>query len=111
MFLRLDVTVYDTAVVGVLQCPQDLHDKVHRIFPVEHVFAVDVVFQRNAVNVLHDDILHLVRKAHIVNFYNIRVGHHGDCLGLVAEPPLEFFTLGVFIFENLHGNNTIIQHI
>ena len=60
LVLGLDVPVNNATAVGVLERTEDLDDKVYGILPVQHVFAVDVIFQGNAVNVLHDDILHLV---------------------------------------------------
>ena len=58
--LGLDIPVNNATAVGVLERTEDLDDKVYGVLPVQHVFAVDVIFQGNAVNVLHDDILHLV---------------------------------------------------
>ena len=109
--LGLDVPMHNAAIVCVLECPQNLNDKMHSVFPVEHVLAVNEVLQRDTVNELHDDVLHLIRKAHVVDLHDVGMRHHGNCLGLIAEPTLEFLALRVLGLEDLDCHHAIIQHI
>ena len=55
--LGFDIPVDDTVVVGMLQCTQNLFQKVHRVFPAQMPLMVNILVQRDTVDILHDDIL------------------------------------------------------
>ena len=71
--LRLDVAVYDAAVMRVLECAEHLNDEVDGILPRQHVLGVDILLERDAVDILHDDILESVREIHIVDLDDVRM--------------------------------------
>ena len=109
--LRFDIPVHNSPVMRMLERAQNLNDKVHSILPVQNLLAVNVILQRDAVNIFHDDILHLFRKSHIVDFHNIGMGQHCNCLGFIPEPPLELLTLGILRLQDFNSYNTVVQNI
>ena len=109
--LRLDIPVYDPSAVGMLQRPEDLQNKVHGILPTEHLFVLHVLLQGDPVNVLHYNVLDLVRESHIVDLDDIRMGQHCNGFGFVPEPAEEFLVLCKFLFEDLDRYGFVIHHV
>ena len=81
--LRLDVTVYDALVVGMLERPQDLDREVDRFLPLDVLLLLDVFLKGDAVDVLHDDILQARAKADIVHLDDVGMGEDGNRLGFI----------------------------
>ena len=72
--------------MGVLQRTENLRGKVHGLLPRQRTSALlEVLLQRDAVHVLHDDVLQLVGDRDVIDPDNIRVVEDGDGLGLVFE--------------------------
>ena len=107
----LYVTVYDPAVVRVLKRFKYLDREMYRVTPFKYALLLDIVSQRDTVNVFHDDKLHLVGEAHVVYLDDIRVGKQRYRLGLVAETPEELLTAGEFRFEDLYSNDPVLNDI
>ena len=93
--LRLDVAMYDSFVMGVLQGAQDLHGEMHRFFPTNILLLVDVLLERNTVDVFHHDILQPFTEADIIHLHNIRMRQDGDGLGFI------FKTAGKFLVRQI----------
>ena len=77
------------AVVRMLERPKYLHGEVHCVAPFQHALLLDVVGQRYAVDVLHDDELHLVGEAYVVDLHDVRVREKRDRLRFVPETAQE----------------------
>ena len=58
--VRLDIPVDDPLIVCMLQRFEDLHGKMDRLFPAQHVFLIDIILQSNAVDILHNNRLDAV---------------------------------------------------
>ena len=70
----------------MLQRTENLRGKVHGLLPRQRTAALlEVLLQRDAVQVLHDDVLQLVGDRDVIDPDNIRVVEDGDGLGLVFE--------------------------
>ena len=109
--LGLDIAVNDALIVSVLECAEYLDDEMHRILPCEDLFLLDVLLQRDTVDVLHDDILYLLGEAHIVYLYDIRVGKNCNCLGFISEAAQELLVLSEFLLQYLNGNGFVVDNI
>ena len=84
---------------------ENLGCKVDNLFPGQGPAALfEIFFQRDPVDIFHDDILQLVRDRNIIYLDNIRVVQDRDCLGLVLEAAHQFFVVKEFFFQNLHGD-------
>ena len=99
--LGLDIAVDDAVLVRVLEGLRDLGGEKQRLRRGEPALAVDILLERDALDELHDDILHRERMAHIVHRDDVRVAEHGDGLRLGLELRLE---LGI-------GENLLAQHL
>ena len=109
--LGLDVPVYDAFIVGVLQSSDYLGDEVERVLPFEDALLLDELLERDPVDILHNDELNLLGKAHIVDLNDVRVGENSDSLALVPESSQEFIIIGIFWLEYLDGNGTIFHYV
>ena len=103
--LGLDVPVDDPPAVGVAQGPDDLGDEVEGLPPVQAaVLFLHILFQGNAVDELHDDIVQVIPLAHVVDGNDVGVGEHGNGLGLLVEAAAELGVRGQVFFQDLDGN-------
>ena len=55
---------------------KNLNCESHSIVPSESAIIFNIFFKGYTVNILHNNILNSITKAHVVNFYNIRMGQH-----------------------------------
>ena len=83
--VRLDVAVDDAVLMRVLESLQYLRGEVDGLFPVEHLLHIYILFEGDAVDVLHDDILDHITEADVVYAHDVGVIEHGDSLALVLE--------------------------
>ena len=97
----------DAPAVGVAQALHDLGDEVQRLGPVELAPALHILLEGDAVDELHDDIVHVAPAAHVVDGHDVGVAEHGDGLGLVVEPAAELRVLAEVFFEHLDGDQTV----
>ena len=109
--LRLDIAVNDTLVMSVLKSAEYLYNKVYSILPCEDLLLLDVLLQRNTVDIFHNDILYLLREAHVVYLYDIRMREHCYRLGLISETAEELFVLCKFLFQYLYGDSFVVDDI
>ena len=103
----LDVPVDNPAAVGMLQCLGDLGGKVQRFPPVEHALLLHVLLQGDAVDELHDDIVHIVRMGHVIDIDDIGMREHGDGLGLGMEAAAKLCILRQLVLEDLDGHQPV----
>ena len=109
--LRLDVPVDNALVVRVLERPEDLDGKMDCLFPAEHLLLLDIFLEGDPVDILHDDRLHPVGKAHVVDPHDIRMVEHRHCLALVLEPAAHILIIHMLFLQNLDGNHPVFEHI
>ena len=103
--LRFDVAVDDALGMGMLQRPQHLGGKIHRLFPGQGAAALlEILFKRDAVDVFHDDILQPVGDRNIIHLDDVRVAEDRDRLGFIFETADEFLVIQKFFFEHLDRN-------
>ena len=107
----LYVAVYYPAVVRVLKRFKYLHGEMHRVAPFEHALLLDVVGERDAVDILHDDKLHLVGEAYVVNFHDVRVREKRDRLRFVPEAAQELIAARKLGFKYLYSNNAVLNNV
>jgi hypothetical protein len=96
--VRLDITVDDAAVVGVAQGFGDLNHKMQRFPPAQCAFPLHILFERDAVNELHDDVFQLFGAGYVVYSHDIGMVEHGNRLALGMKAPAEIRVPGVFLF-------------
>ena len=91
--------------MGMLQRPQHLGGKIHRLFPGQGAAALlEILFKRDAVDVFHDDILQPVGDRNIIPLDDVRVAEDRDRLGFIFETADEFLVIQKFFFEHLDRN-------
>ena len=96
--LRLDVAVDDPLGMGVVQRAEHLRGEMHDLFPGQRAAALlEVFFQRDAVDILHHDILQLVGDRNVVDLDDIGMVEDRDGLG--------------FFLEHLDRNGVVGAHI
>ena len=83
--LGLDIPVDDVMVVGMLQSACDLSGKNSHFLGRQAAPAAEVFLQGDAVDQLHDDVIHVSRPGNVINIDNIGMGQHGDGLGLFMK--------------------------
>ena len=71
--LRLDVAVDYPLVVGVLKRFEYLYNEVESFLPVNYLLALDILFESNALNIFHYDVLQVFTQADIVDLNYVRV--------------------------------------
>ena len=109
--LRLDVAVDDAALVRVLQRLQDLHRKVQRLAPLDLALLLDVLLERDAVHIFHDDVLDAVAEADVVHLDDVRVREHRDRLRFVSEAPEEIAVVRELLPEDLDGDPAVLDAV
>ena len=77
--LRLNIPVDNAPAVRVGQSAHDLNDKVQRLPPVQLPALLHILFQRDAVDQLHDKVFDFPASGHVVNGDNMGAGElrHG----------------------------------
>ncbi len=105
--LGLDVPVDDAPAVGVAEPLHDLGDKVEGLRPVQLSPPLHILLEGDAVNELHDDIVHVPPAAHVVHRHDVGVAEHGDGLGLVVEPAAELRVLAQVLLQHLNGHHPV----
>ena len=103
--LRLYIAVDDALGVCVLQGAEHLCGKVYSLFPGQGTAALlEVFLQRNAVHILHHNVLQAIRHRDIVHLYDVRMAQDRDGLGLVFKAADQLFIIQKFFLQNLDGN-------
>ena len=105
--LGLDIPVDDAAAVCVGEAPHDLGDEVQRLPPVQLAPLLHILLEGDAVDQLHDDVLHIAAPGHVVHRHDVGVGELGDSLGLRVEPAAEVLVLGQVALEDLDRNQAV----
>ena len=105
--VRLDVTVDNAAAVRVLERLCDLRGKMQRLAPVEHLLLLHILLERDAVDQLHNDIVHILGMGHVIDAHDVWMGHHGDGLRLGMEAAAELLVLRKLLLEYLDGDEAV----
>ena len=100
--LGLDVPVDDALGMGMLQGTQNLGGEMDGFLPCQGSAALlEVFLQRDAVDIFHDDILHLVRDRDVVHLDNVGMVKDRDRFGLIFEASDQLFIIEKFLFQHL----------
>ena len=92
--LGFDVPMDDATAVGVAQRLEDLRHKVQRLPPIQAAPPLaHILLQGDALDQLHDDILHPIRLVHVKDVDDIRMVELSHCLGLIVEPVADLLVL------------------
>ena len=83
--LRLDIPVNDALFMGSCNSLCHLDSNPDGFLAVETALFQDVVFQGDALNQLHDDIVKRSLIHNVIYVYNIRMGQPGRSLGFHLE--------------------------
>ena len=105
--VRFDVPVNDVVIVSVLQCPGDLGGKNSHFFGRKLAAAAEIFLQRDAVNQLHNDVIHISGAGNIVNIDNVGMGQHGNRLGFIMELMAELQVRSKLSLEDLNRHIAI----
>ena len=103
----LDVPVDNPPRMGVLQRLGDLGGKMQRLPPVEGAPLLHILFESQAVNELHHDIVRIPGMVHVVHRYNIGMGQHGHRLALRMEPAAEVLVPAELLLEDFHRHKAV----
>ena len=79
------------------------------LFPIDDLLLLDILFEGDALNVFHDDILQPVTEAHVIHLDDIRVRQDRDRLRLIFEAAAELLIGKKFFFEDFNCNDAIIN--
>ena len=97
--LRLDVAVDNPLGMGMHEGAEDLGGEMHRFLDADHPLLLDIILERNAVDIFHDDVLERGAVTHVEDLDDVRVIEQGDRAGLVAEASAEFLVVEVFLTQ------------
>ena len=105
----LNVPVDDAPAVGVFQRLCDLHSKVQGLLPVENALLFHVLFQADAVDQLHNDVICLQGHGggHVVNRNDVGMAEHSDRLAFRVETAAEILVLQIVILQYLDSHKTV----
>ena len=87
--LRLDVAVNDALVMSVLKRAENLRCKMHGLLPRYNALLLNILLERDTLDILHNYILELVAVADIINLDYVRMRKHSYRLGLILESAAE----------------------
>ena len=105
--LGLDIPVNDAPTVGVAEALHNLGNKVKGFRPVQAAPALHILLERNAVNELHNDIVHIAAPGHVIHRHDVGVRQHSNCLGLIVKPAAELGILREILFQHLDGHKPV----
>ena len=109
--LGFDIPVNDPVVVGMLQGAQDLDGEVHGFLPIQYAFMLDIFFEGDAVNILHDDVVHPIGEVDIVYPHDVGVGKQSHRLGFILEPAEQLSVLDIFVPEDFDCDDASVGYI
>ena len=105
--MGLDIPVNDIVLMGMLQCTGDLRGKNGHFLGSQLTTAPQILLQRNAVNELHNDVIHVTRAGNVENINNIGMRKHGNGLRLVMELAAELYIRGKLTPQDFHRYITV----
>ena len=104
--------MHHALAVGVAQRLQHLGDEMQGLLPGQGAAPQrQVLFQRNAVHVLHHHVLNLIRHRYIVHFYNAWMVQDGNGLGFIFEAAHHLFALGALFLQNFHRDRALFLQV
>ena len=103
----LDVAVYETGRVRVLESGADLDAEVDDACGVEPLLEVELVRERAAVHVLHDDVRVAVVLARVVDLDDVGVGESRREARLADEAVAEDGVIGQVAGEHLDRHRPV----
>ena len=109
--LGFDVPVDDAALMGVGKRAGDLPRKVQHLPPLQRAAPVHVLPQRDPVYQFHDYVFDFIAVADIIHGHDIRVGEHGDGVGLGAEGTAEFLVRRHLLAHDLHRHAAVESQV
>ena len=95
--------------MSVLKCAENLRCKMHGLLPRYNALLLNILLERDALNVLHNYILELVAVADIINLDYVRMREHGYRLGLILESAAKLLACKELILENFDGNRPVVD--
>ena len=109
--LGFDITVDDPLFMGALQGHQNLAGEVESFLPADGPLLLNILLEGDAIDKLHDDILDLIAKAHVIDLDNIGMVQHRNCLGLVPETAEKIAVVGELFLEDFNGYPTAFHPV
>ena len=100
--LRLDITVDNAFPVRMGERPRDLQREIHCLHRVKRAVVLQILFERDAVHELHNDVFHMIGAAHVVHADDVRVAELCDRLRFRLEAAAEIFVLRKLRAHDLH---------
>ena len=103
----LDVPVDNAPAVGVFQSFGNLGCKVEGFLPVEDALYLHILFEGDAINQLHNDVIGILRSGNVKHLHDVWVAEHGHGLALCPEAAEEIFIRGKLVFEHLYSHQAV----
>ena len=86
----------------MVQRAQDLGGKMDHLFPGQGTAALlEIFFEGDAIDILHDNVLKLIGDGDIINLDNIGMVQNGNGLGLIFEAANQLLIVQKLFLEDL----------
>ena len=85
----------------VLKRAENLRCKMHGLLPRYNALLLNILLERDALDVLHNYILELVAVADIINLDYVRMREHGYRLGLILESAAELLACKATVLSSI----------
>ena len=95
----------------MLKRAKHLNGEMNRVAPFENALLLDVIRERNSVDIFHYNKLNLVGKAHVIDFYDIRVRKQSYRFALVSEAAQKFIASRKLGLEDFNRDNSVFLNI
>ena len=109
--MGLDVAVDDALGVGVLERIQNLREEIQRLPPAKAALLLDILLERDPVEIFHDDIVEIVVEGHVVDLDNISVVQNRDGAGFIFKAHAKLLVGQKFLLEHLDGDRAAVLHV
>ena len=94
--LWFDIAMYNITVMRRFKTERNLNCDAGRLFYAQFSFAVNIIFEGNSLNKLHNNIVNTTVLPDIIYVYNIGMGQPCRCLRLCTEFADKCFILPKF---------------
>ena len=81
------------------------------LFPLEHALHVDILFEGDAVDIFHDDILDHIAEGYVINADDIGMIQYSDRLGLILESADKVLIAEELILHDLDRDLSCVDRI
>ena len=95
----------------MLQGVENLGEEIKRLPPAEMPLLIDILLERDAVEILHDDIIQIVVERNVKHLDDVFMIQNGDGARLVFKAHAKLLVGQEFLLEHLDGNGCAGLHV